>query len=111
MLWGFKSPAAFHKLRNGLSDDPLMREHAPMLTCMANGCARPGTRGQAWTDEPLEEIEQYQKGIKLQLSVEDLAVRLTLCENHARYLTAAAWKLALSLLDDWGWQPFRTTNG
>lgn len=87
-----------------------MGEHRLMLACMVNGCHRPATCGQAWTDEPLEGIEQYQKGIKLELSVKDLAVRLVLCDEHARELTAAAWEAALSRLTEWGWQPLRGVN-
>ncbi|MEV4481787.1 hypothetical protein [Micromonospora coxensis] len=60
---------------------------------------------------PLERIEQYQKGIKLELSVEDLAVRLALCDEHARDLTAAGWEAVLSKLAGWGWQPLRGVNG
>ncbi|MFI6823243.1 hypothetical protein ACIBJE_20130 [Micromonospora sp. NPDC050187] len=82
-----------------------------MLACVVYGCHRPATRGQAWTDEPLDEIEQYQKGIKLELSVKDLAVRLVLCDEHARELTAAAWEAVLAKLAGWGWQPLRRVNG
>jgi hypothetical protein len=76
-------------------------------TCMARDCQRPATRGETWTDEPLGAIEQYQKGIRLELSVQDLAVRLTLCDEHARALTIAAWRSVLSVLDEWGWHPLR----
>lgn len=79
-----------------------------MATCMARDCSRPGTHGQAWTDEPLEELKQYQVGIGLQLSVEDLGVRLTLCDIHARELTLAAWDAVLATLDGWGWRPIRS---
>ncbi|MEU6075838.1 hypothetical protein [Micromonospora sp. NPDC047074] len=82
-----------------------------MLTCMANDCDRLATRGQAWTDEPLEGIAQYQKGIRLELSVQDIAVRLVLCDEHARELTVAAWEAALAKLDGWGWQPLRGPIG
>ncbi|MCX4387092.1 hypothetical protein OG777_09130 [Micromonospora peucetia] len=82
-----------------------------MLTCVVNDCDRPATRGQAWTGDPLKGIEQYRKGIRLELSVKDLAVRLVLCDEHARELTVAAWEAALSKLDGWGWQPLRGPIG
>jgi len=52
------------------------------------------------------EIEQYQKGIRLSLSVKDLAVRLALCDEHAQELTAA-WAPVLTKLAEWGWRPLR----
>ncbi|MEH0982372.1 hypothetical protein [Micromonospora sp. CPCC 205556] len=82
-----------------------------MPTCMANGCPRPATRGEAWTDDPLEAIAQYRKGIRLELAVKDLAVRLALCDEHARELIAAAWEAVLSKLSGWDWQPLRGVNG
>ncbi|MEU5566911.1 hypothetical protein [Micromonospora musae] len=82
-----------------------------MLACMVNGCHRSATRGQAWTDVPLEAIAQYQKGIKLELAVKDLTVRLVLCDEHAQELTAAAWEAVLYKLTGWGWQPLRRANG
>jgi hypothetical protein len=82
-----------------------------MLTCMAKDCGRPATRGETWTGEPLGEIEQYQKGIRLDLSVKDIAVRLALCDDHARELTAAAWQSVLSVLNEWNWQPLRGIGG
>ncbi|MFE9207580.1 hypothetical protein [Micromonospora sp. NPDC007230] len=82
-----------------------------MLACLVNDCDRPATRGEAWTGEPLEEIEQYRKGIRLELAVKDLAVRLVLCDEHAQELTAAAWEAVLSKLDGWSWQPLRGMNG
>jgi hypothetical protein len=79
-----------------------------MAACMVKDCNRPATRGQAWTDEPLDEIGQYQKGIQLSLTVHDIAVRLALCDGHAQELTAAAWRPVLTLLDEWGWHPLRS---
>ncbi|SIR23686.1 hypothetical protein [Micromonospora avicenniae] len=81
-----------------------------MLACMMNDCHRSATRGQAWTVDPLEAIEHYQVGIKLELSIQDLAVRLVFCDEQARELTAAAWTALLSKLTGWGWQPLRGVN-
>jgi hypothetical protein len=81
------------------------------LTCAVRDCGRPATRGQSWTGEPLDEIGQYQKGIRLSLTVEDIAVRLALCDDHARELTSAAWMPVLSLLDEWGWRPLQHNGG
>lgn len=78
---------------------------------MARDCPRPATRAQTWTGEPLGEIKQYQRGIRLGLSVKDLAVRLALCEDHAGELTAAAWRSVLSVLDQWDWQALGSTHG
>lgn len=74
-----------------------------MLVCAAKSCDRPAARGEAWTGAHLGEIEQYRRGIRLRLSVKDIGVRLVLCDEHARELTAAAWGPVLSMLDGWGW--------
>jgi hypothetical protein len=39
--------------------------------------------------------------------VADIAVRLVLCDKHARELTVAAWEPVLSKLDTWEWRPLR----
>lgn len=73
--------------------------------CMAPGCVRVATRGEAWSGDELVPIERFQKGIRLQLAVKDMAVRLVLCDEHANDLTVAAWKPVLEMLADWGWRP------
>jgi hypothetical protein len=77
----------------------------PMLKCAAQSCDRPATRGEGWTAEHLGDIEQYRVGIRLGLTVKDIAVRLTLCDDHTRELTTAAWEPVLSKLTEWEWKP------
>jgi len=77
----------------------------PMLKCPARSCDRPATRGEGWTAERLGDIEQFRVGIRLGLTVKDIAVRLALCDHHARQLTTAAWEAVLSKLAEWDWKP------
>lgn len=51
--------------------------------CLVPDCARVATSGQ-WR----EAITAYRMGISLSIQVEDLAVSLSICETHAKELTA-----------------------
>ena len=79
---------------------------------MVGGCDQSATRGEAWTNANLRDIEQYQKGIRLGLAVQDIAVRLALCDDHSRELTAAAWSQVLAKLTTWElpWTPSTSTD-
>ena len=78
-----------------------------MIICDAPECQSPATRGDEWGDEALLPLEAYRKGIQLRLTVQDLAVGLRVCEEHARVLTEAAWAPVLATLENWDWKPLR----
>ncbi|GAA1331677.1 hypothetical protein GCM10009635_32180 [Actinocatenispora thailandica] len=83
------------------------RQTDQMLVCGVKGCARVATHGESWTNAPLQEIQQYRRGIQLRLQVDDLAVTMQLCAEHAQELAAVAWEPLLHKLDSWGWRGVR----
>ena len=69
---------------------------------MVPGCQNAAKLGEDWKQPPLGPIEGNRHGIQVQLSVEDIAVAVALCEEHANELTKAAWEAASRTLDSWG---------
>lgn len=78
------------------------------LKCAARECPHPATRGENWGNDQLGPVETYRVGVQLRLTVLDMAVGLTLCEEHAQALTALAWNPVLAQLAEWGWRPLRS---
>lgn len=80
---------------------------APVRQCQVPGCGREATHGQDWSEPDLAPVEAYLVGIQMRLTVQDIAVILLLCEEHAATLAATAWEPAISQLREWGWTPRR----
>jgi hypothetical protein len=48
--------------------------------------------------------------MQLRLTVQDIAVTLALCDEHAAELTRIGWEPILAKLTDWGWRPLRSAR-
>jgi hypothetical protein len=77
-----------------------------MRDCLVPGCERTAVRGDDWSvEDAVEPLVAYRLGIELRLSVADIAVRLSLCQQHADEVTDAAWQTVEARLREWGWKP------
>jgi hypothetical protein len=76
-----------------------------MRQCQVPDCGRPATRGEDWKQPPLDPVIEYRRGMGLSVSVQDIAVTLCLCDDHATALVDSAWVPVNALLEDWGWTP------
>jgi hypothetical protein len=76
-----------------------------MRSCQVRGCEREATHGEDWQEPSLDVIETHRTGLRLRLTVEDIAVALLLCERHAQEAARSGSTAVASLLDGWGWKP------
>ena len=75
-----------------------------MIHFVVPGCSNPSSKGEDWqtVHEPLP---SYRLGIELRLTLRDIAVVLTLCDDHAAEPLIAAWRQLIDKLSEWGWKP------
>ncbi len=80
-------------------------------TCVVPGCEGVAELGEDWaTSAELQPILSYNQGIEMAPTVRDLAVGLTVCEEHGSELSTAGWQPIVELLDSWGWRPQPSSN-
>jgi hypothetical protein len=86
-------------------------ETEEQAVCAAPACTGAADHGEDWSGRTLQGITQYRMGVKLSLTVEDIAVCLVLCDRHSRELTEATWHAATAKLSEWNWRPIGPRAG